>query len=167
MTELPTGTVTLLFSDIEGSTRLLSKLGTDYAAALDLQQAVLRTTWAARQGHELGTEGDGFFVAFATAADAVLAAVEGQRALEESAWPAGQRVRVRMGMHTGSPTAHGDGYVGLDVHRAARISAAAYGGRCCCQAPPRRSAKDSPGSISATWANTCSKTSPAPSTWSK
>ena len=127
--ELPTGTVTLLFSDMEGSTRLLSRLGSAYPEALDAQRVLLRRAWAAHDGVELGTEGDSFFVAFANPAAAVAAAVEGQRAVEQAEWPAGERVRVRMGIHTGSPLRHGDGYVGMDVHRAARVAAASYGGQ--------------------------------------
>ena len=126
---LPMGTVTLLFSDMEGSTRLLSRLGDRYVAALDAQRAILRAAWRHHNGTELGTEGDSFFVAFAEAGDAVAAAVEGQRDLESAVRGGGERVLVRMGIHTGAPLVHDDGYVGMDVHRAARISAAAHGGQ--------------------------------------
>lgn len=129
MGELPTGTVTLLFSDIEGSTLLLSRLGPAYVDALDGQRAVLRSAWAAHGGTELGTEGDSFFVAFATAENAVAAAAQAQRELAASSWPAGEQVRVRMGIHTGSPQVHDGGYVGMDVHRAARIAGSAHGGQ--------------------------------------
>jgi class 3 adenylate cyclase len=125
----PSGTVTMLFSDIEGSTRLLSRLGDVYARALDTQRAVLRAAWSAWGGTEMGTEGDSFFVVFATASDAVSAAVQVQRELAAQLWPAGERLRVRIGMHTGSPMVHAGGYVGMDVHRAARIAAAAHGGQ--------------------------------------
>ena len=127
--ELPTGTVTLLFSDMEGSTRLLTRLGSQYAAALDEQRRILRAAWSAYDGVELGTEGDSFFVAFASAPAAVSAAVEAQRGLAAADWPAGERVLVRIGIHTGAPVRHGDGYVGLDVHRAARVMSAARGGQ--------------------------------------
>ena len=127
MTELPTGTVTLLFSDIEGSTALLKRLGAAYAEALDGQRRVLREAWADYGGTELGTEGDSFFVVFPTAERAVTAAAQAQRGLAAFEWPAGERVRVRMGIHTGAPSLHGDGYVGMDVHRAARIAGAAHG----------------------------------------
>src|SRR5687768_3300267 len=129
MPPLPTGTVTLLFSDIEGSTVLLTSLGPAYADALELHRTVLRAAWLAHGGTEMGTEGDSFFVAFPTAESAVAAAVQAQRGLAACEWPAGHQLKVRIGMHTGAPQVHGDGYVGLDVHRAARISAAAHGGQ--------------------------------------
>ncbi len=129
MADLPSGTVTMLFSDIEGSTLLLSRLGDAYTEALDGQRSVLRRAWSRWGGVEMGTEGDSFFVVFARAADAVAAALQAQRELAEGDWPGGERVRVRMGIHTGSPMVHGDGYVGMDVHRAARISGAAHGGQ--------------------------------------
>ncbi len=119
----------MLFSDIEGSTALLSRLGPAYADALSGQRRVLRAAWSAHKGREMGTEGDSFFVAFRTAGAAVAAAVQAQRGLAEHAWPRGEQVRVRMGVHTGSPEVYDDGYVGLDVHRAARIAGAAHGGQ--------------------------------------
>ena len=129
MDTLPEGTVSLLFSDMEGSTRLLGKLGSEYPAALDEQRRVLRAAWRGHGGKELGTEGDSFYVVFPRAGDAVQAAVAAQRGLGSAAWPESVRVRVRMGIHTGSPLRHGDAYVGMDVHRAARIAAAAHGGQ--------------------------------------
>jgi predicted ATPase/class 3 adenylate cyclase len=129
MVDLPSGTVTLLFSDIEGSTLLLARLGPAYADAVDGQRRVLRQAWAQHGGIELGTEGDSFFVVFPTALGAAAAAVQAQRDLHGYAWPGGERVRVRMGIHTGSPTVHDGSYVGMDVHRAARISGAAHGGQ--------------------------------------
>lgn len=129
MAEVPVGTVTLLFSDVEGSTLLLSRLGPQYAAALDGLRQVQRAAWAAHGGTELGTEGDSFYVVFSTAEGAVTAAVQAQRALVEFAWPGGESVRVRMGIHSGSPTPHESAYVGMDVHRAARIAGAAHGGQ--------------------------------------
>lgn len=129
MATLPSGTVTLLFSDIEGSTVLLSRLGDAYADALDGQRWVLRKAWAEHGGTELGTEGDSFYVVFPTAEGAVAAAVQGQRDLAVFPWPGGERVKVRMGIHTGSPRVHDGAYVGMDVHRAARIAGAAHGGQ--------------------------------------
>src|SRR4051794_26585466 len=101
LSALPTGTVTLLFSDMEGSTRLLQRLGDAYGEALALQRRTLRETWQAHDGVELGTEGDSFYVAFGTAREGLLAAAEGQRRLGAAAWPGGAEVRVRMGLHTG------------------------------------------------------------------
>ena len=129
MVALPSGTVSLLFSDIEGSTVLLSRLGPAYADALDGQRLVLRKAWADHGGIELGTEGDSFYVVFPTAEGAVAAAAQAQRELAAFDWPGGEQVRVRMGIHTGSPTVHDGGYVGMDVHRAARIAGAAHGGQ--------------------------------------
>src|SRR3954471_4097413 len=106
MTTLPSGTVTMLFSDIEGSTGLLSRLGNDYGAALSCQRRVLRRAWASWGGTEMGTEGDSFFVVFDVAANAVQAALQGQRDLAAELWPSDEPVRVRMGVHTGSPDRH-------------------------------------------------------------
>jgi predicted ATPase/class 3 adenylate cyclase len=129
MSGLPAGTVSLLFSDVEGSTALLSRLGSAYGGALDAQRRILREAWTSHGGTELGTEGDSFFVAFETARSAVAAAVAAQRELALFDWPAGDRVRVRMGIHTGAPMVHDGGYVGMDVHRAARIAGVAHGGQ--------------------------------------
>jgi class 3 adenylate cyclase len=126
---LPAGTITLLFSDIEGSTVLLERLGSRYDEILEQHRRVIRTAIAEHGGREVRTEGDAFFVAFARASDAVRAAVAAQRGLAQSLWPPGFAVRVRMGMHTGEPrVAQGD-YVGIDVHYAARICSAAHGGQ--------------------------------------
>jgi predicted ATPase/class 3 adenylate cyclase len=129
MGELPSGTVSLLFSDIEGSTVLLQRLGSAYADALDGHRRILRQAWSDFGGTELGTEGDSFFVVFRDATAAVAAAAAVQRQLEAASWPAGERVRVRIGLHTGTPRVHDGGYVGMDVHRAARIASAAHGGQ--------------------------------------
>ena len=126
---LPTGTITLLFSDIEGSTMLLQRLGDQWAEALTAQRHILRSCFAAHDGHEMGTEGDSFFVVFSAAHDALAAALEGQARLQEHPWPGGVSLSVRMGLHTGEPQRLEDGYVGLDVHRAARIAATASGGQ--------------------------------------
>jgi class 3 adenylate cyclase/tetratricopeptide (TPR) repeat protein len=119
----------MLFSDIEGSTALLRRLGDRYADALVAQRALLRAAFADHGGQEQGTEGDSFFVVFGSAADAVRCCVAAQRALSGHAWPDGIPVRVRMGLHSGEPVWHEDEYVGLDVHRAARIMAVAHGGQ--------------------------------------
>jgi predicted ATPase/class 3 adenylate cyclase len=129
MRELPSGTVTMLFSDVEGSTALLSRLGERYAEALSAQRAVLRDAIGSCRGHELGTEGDSFFVVFESASDAVRCCVAAQLGLAHHDWPDGDAVRVRMGLHSGEPTRHEDGYIGMDVHRAARIAATAHGGQ--------------------------------------
>jgi predicted ATPase/class 3 adenylate cyclase len=129
MGELPTGTLTMLFTDIEGSTALVSRLGDRYGEALSAQRALLRACFAEFRGHEMGTEGDSFFVVFESAGDAVGCCAAAQRALAGHDWPAGLAVRVRMGLHSGEPTRHEDSYIGLDVHRAARIAAAAHGGQ--------------------------------------
>jgi predicted ATPase len=123
MPELPTGTVTFLFTDIEGSTRLLETLGDDYADVLAEHRRILRDAFAAHDGVEVDTQGDAFFVAFQRATDAAAAAAEAQRVLAEGP------VRVRMGIHTGEPIRTDEGYVGIDVHRAARIAAAGHGGQ--------------------------------------
>ena len=129
MGELPAGTITMLFTDIEGSTALLRRLGGRYADALSAQRVLLRAAFANCGGHEMGTEGDSFFIVFGSAADAVRCCVAAQRALSGHDWPGGIPVRVRMGLHSGEPVRHEDGYVGLDVHRAARIAAVAHGGQ--------------------------------------
>jgi predicted ATPase len=121
--ELPTGTVTLLFTDIEGSTRLLEQLGDRYADALAEHRRLLRAAFARHGGVEVDTQGDAFFVAFPRASDAVAAATEAQEALQ--AGP----IRVRMGIHTGEPSRTDEGYVGIDVNRAARVAAAGHGGQ--------------------------------------
>ncbi|MBP1705132.1 MAG: hypothetical protein H6Q36_871, partial [Chloroflexi bacterium] len=121
--QLPAGEVTLLFTDIEGSTRLLRELGPAYADVLAGHRRLIRGAVDAHGGVEVDTQGDAFFFAFARASDAVRAAVDAQRAL------AGGPARVRMGIHTGEPQATPDGYVGVDVHRAARIAAAGHGGQ--------------------------------------
>jgi class 3 adenylate cyclase/tetratricopeptide (TPR) repeat protein len=126
---LPAGIVTLLFSDIEGSTRLLERLGDAYVDVLEQHRTIIRRALAQHGGHEVRTEGDAFFVAFTRARDAVHAAVAAQQGLRESQWPPGGTVRVRMGVHTGEPRAADGDYVGLDVHCAARICAAAHGGQ--------------------------------------
>jgi class 3 adenylate cyclase len=126
----PEGTVTFLFSDIERSTDLLRRLGDDaFATVRAVHRRLLREAFGAHGGHEIDTAGDGFFVAFDSARAAVAAAVEAQRALASSEWPDGADVRVRIGLHTAEPHLAEDGYVGVGVHRAARICDAAGGGQ--------------------------------------
>src|SRR5690242_14540472 len=129
MGELPVGTVTMLFSDVEGSTALLSRLGDRYGEALSAQRAIQRAAYSEFGGCEMGTEGDSFFVVFPSAADAIWSCVTAQRNLAGHAWPGGTTLRVRMGLHSGEPARHEEGYIGLDVHRAARIASAAHGGQ--------------------------------------
>jgi predicted ATPase/class 3 adenylate cyclase len=127
---LPTGTVTFLFSDIEGSTRLVQDLGPAvYAELLERHNAIIRAAIDRHGGTERGTHGDSFLVMFPEAPAAVEAAIEAQRALNTTDWPANAEVRVRMGLHAGLATLGGDDYVGTDIHRAARIAAAAHGGQ--------------------------------------
>jgi predicted ATPase/class 3 adenylate cyclase len=125
----PTGTVTFLFSDIEGSTRLLEQLGDRYAAVLRRHREAMRRAFAEHDGVERGTEGDSFFVAFGDAIGAVAAAGEGTRNLAGVDWPDGADVRVRIGLHTGEGRLVDGDYIGMDVHRAARIAAAGHGGQ--------------------------------------
>src|SRR5690349_2122999 len=130
MAEQPRGTVSFLFTDIEGSTQLLAALGTEtYAGALARHRELLRKAFADHDGYEVDCEGDAFFVAFGSARSAVSAAVEAQQALAAAEWPDGRSLRVRMGIHTGEARAEPPKYVGLEVHRAARIMAAAHGGQ--------------------------------------
>jgi predicted ATPase/class 3 adenylate cyclase/Tfp pilus assembly protein PilF len=126
---LRTGTVTFLFTDIEGSTRLLQALGDRYGALLADHHALLRDAFSASDGVEVDVSGDGLFFTFPSARAGLLGALAGQRALFAREWPDGLAVRVRMGLHTGEPVSGELGYVGLDVHRAARICAAGHGGQ--------------------------------------
>jgi predicted ATPase/class 3 adenylate cyclase/DNA-binding CsgD family transcriptional regulator len=127
--DVPTGTITLLFTDIEGSTFLLQQLGEQYSHVLAQCRQLLRTAFQQYHGHEVDTQGDAFFFAFTRTTDAVSAAVTAQRALASHVWPEGAVVRVRMGLHSGEPQRTADGYVGLDVHLAARVMSAGHGGQ--------------------------------------
>src|SRR5579859_1637544 len=129
MRDLPAGTITLLFTDIEGSTHLLQQLGVHYAELLTECRDLLRTAFHTYDGYEVDTQGDAIFAAFARASDAFSAAVAAQRELAHHTWPDVAVVRVRMGLHTGEPTRVAEGYVGLDVHYAARIMSAGHGGQ--------------------------------------
>jgi class 3 adenylate cyclase/DNA-binding NarL/FixJ family response regulator len=126
---LPSGTVTFLFTDIEGSTRLLKRLGGDYTLLLSEHHSLFRALFEEHRGREVDTQGDAFFVVFPRAKDAVAAALAGQRAVAAHPWPQQVDVRVRMGMHTGEPALAAERYIGLGVHRAARICSAAHGGQ--------------------------------------
>lgn len=129
MSELPSGVVTFLFTDIEGSTRLVKHFRDRYEEVLADHQRLLRAAFAAHSGHEVDTQGDSFFVAFSSARDALMAAIDGQLALLSYPWPDGVQVKVRMGLHTGQARATDGRYTGLAVHRAARTGAAGHGGQ--------------------------------------
>jgi class 3 adenylate cyclase len=128
-TGLPRGTVTFLFTDIEGSTELLRTLGTGYGGVRTEHGRLIEDACAANNGHVIDSQGDAYFAAFDRAADAVATAVDVQRKLAEVEWPEGLQLRVRMGLHTAEPFLDGSGYFGLGIHRAARICAAAHGGQ--------------------------------------
>jgi class 3 adenylate cyclase len=121
--------VTFLFTDIEGSTALLQTLGERYAEVLAEERRILRETLTGAGGREIDTQGDAFFFSFTRARDAVSGAVAAQRALARHPWPDDADVKVRMGLHTGEPSVGDEGYIGLDVVRAARICSAGHGGQ--------------------------------------
>src|SRR5436190_5472827 len=150
MRELPTGTVTFLFSDIEGSTRLLRELGTEeYSRAQDAHSSIMRAAVAEGGGVEIRTEGDSFFLVFPSAVAAVRAAVTAQRSMADQTWPGGGDIRVRIGVHTGEGRPGGDDYVGLDVNRAARIGATGHGGQVVLSETTRALVEeDLPGGVS-------------------
>ncbi len=145
MAELPTGTVTFFFSDIEGSTRLLQSCGARWPELLARHSQLVREAFGRHGGVEAGTEGDSFFAAFPSAHRAIEAAIAIQRALAAEDWPAGEQVRVRIGLHTGEATVTDEGYVGLDVHRAARIMGAGHGGQTLVSAATVELARGSTG----------------------
>ncbi len=134
---LPTGTVTFVFTDIEGSTRLLQELGEGYRAVQAEHDDIMRAAITEESGIVVRTEGDSFFAVFQTPAQAVRAAVSAQRAIHDHDWPDGVELAVRMGIHTGEGTLGGDDYLGLDVNRAARIGAAGHGGQILVSGPAR------------------------------
>lgn len=142
-TDLPTGTLTFLFTDIEGSTRLATALGGRWPAVLERHQEILRECFMSRGGVEVATEGDSFFVVFPSAPASLAAAVAAQQRLVAEPWPDGAVVRVRMGLHTGEGTLGADNYVGLDVHRAARVASAGHGGQVLISAATRSLAEHS------------------------
>lgn len=147
MAALPTGTVTLLFSDIEGSTKLLQRAGETYADLLRIHRQLLRAAFDRHGGVEVDAEGDAFFVAFATADDAVAAAAAAQASLAEHEWPSEAAIRVRMGLHTGTPRLVDGRYVGLDVHHAARVMAAGHGGQVLLSGETRRHLNGEPALV--------------------
>jgi class 3 adenylate cyclase/DNA-binding beta-propeller fold protein YncE len=143
MVPLPTGTVTFLFTDIEGSTALLKQLGRDgYERVLAQQAGILQSAFDDHGGQLVDTQGDSLFVAFRAARDAVAATVSGQRQLEAHEWPGGTTLKVRMGLHSGEPKASGERYVGIGVHRASRIGSAAHGGQVLLSSSTRELVED-------------------------
>ena len=148
LVELPAGTVTFLFTDIEGSTRLLKRLGEQYEQALAVHDSILRGAIANAGGQIVDTQGDAFFAAFPRAGGAIAAAVAAQRLLAETQWPENDSLRVRMGIHTGEPTVGRERYVGIGVTRASRICAAAHGGQVLVSSATREICEDDlPGDV--------------------
>ncbi len=130
MRTLPQGTVTFLFSDVEGSTKLSQALGdVAWAGLLETHRQLMRQAFTAHDGLEVDTQGDAFFVVFTRASDAAAAALDAQHSLATHAWPADGRVRVRIGLHTGEAVARDNHYIGQEVHRASRICDAGHGGQ--------------------------------------
>jgi class 3 adenylate cyclase len=145
MSEPASRTLTFLFTDIEGSTRLLQALGDGYREILATQRALIEGASTDHGGHVFGTEGDALFVAFTDAAGGIRAAAEAQQALSAHEWPNGGTLRVRMGVHTGQVTALADNFVGLPLHQVARITAAGHGGQVLVSETARRLAGDVDG----------------------
>ena len=140
---LATQTLTFLFTDIEGSTAMLQRLGDAYAEVLADHHRLIRAGLAAHGGEEVDTQGDAFFAVFSSPSACVAAAIEMQRAFVSHPWPAGETVRVRMGIHSGEAAETPVGLVGLDVHRAARIAAVAHGGQIVLSAATAALLRDS------------------------
>jgi predicted ATPase/class 3 adenylate cyclase len=140
---LPTGTVTFLFTDIEGSTRLMQELGDKYVQAQVEHHAILREAFRSGDGRELRTEGDSFFCVFESAVDGCRSAAQAQREFARREWPEGKPLRVRIGMHTGEAPLVGEEYIGLDVHHAARVAASAHGGQVVISEATRALVEDS------------------------
>ena len=143
MPELPTGTITFLFSDIEGSTRLAQERADEWPAILARHRSLMREAFAAQAGVEVGTEGDSFFAVFSSAGGAVAAAADALRRLDAESWPDDLQVRIRIGMHTGEAAVQDGTYVGVAVHRAARIADLAHGGQVLLSAATRSLVVDS------------------------
>jgi class 3 adenylate cyclase len=129
MPAIPSGTVTFVFTDIEGSTRLLKELGDRYGDLLATHRRLIRDVFSRYGGEEIDTQGDAFFYSFGRAREAVKAAIEAQRKTAQQEWPGGARLKIRMGLHTGEPAVGEEGYLGLDVVRAARLASAGHGGQ--------------------------------------
>jgi class 3 adenylate cyclase len=127
--ELPLGTVTFLFTDVEASTQLVRMLGDAWTEVLEQHRLILRKVFAEHGGAEVDTSGDSFFIAFSRASDAIRAALDAQQRLSHEEWPSGASIRIRMGLHTGEVARTSQGYAGLSVHEAARIANAAHGGQ--------------------------------------
>ena len=144
MSQFPSGTVTFLFTDVEGSTTLIKELGDEYAKVIAEHRELLKTVVEEAGGRQVDSQGDGLFAAFHRAKDAVAAAVEAQRAIIRHEWPGAAKVRVRIGIHTGEPVVGPDSYVGLGVHRAARICAAGSGGQILVSRATRELLRDDP-----------------------
>src|SRR5947209_4093226 len=146
MGDLPAGTVTFLFTDVEGSTRMHQRLGDAYAPLLDRHLALLHGAVEVHHGTVINTMGDGIFAAFASAPDAIAACLAGQRAIGGQEWPNEAVVRVRMGLHTGEATPNdAGGYTSIAVHQAARICGAAHGGQVLASAATVNAAETSRG----------------------
>ena len=143
MPELPTGTLTFLFSDIEGSTRLAQEHAAEWPAILARHRSLMREAFAAHAGVEVGTEGDSFFAVFSSAGGAIAAAADALRRLDAESWPDDLEVRIRIGMHTGEAAVQDGTYVGVAVHRAARIADLAHGGQVLLSAATRSLVVDS------------------------
>jgi class 3 adenylate cyclase len=156
MPDLPRGTVTFLFTDIEGSTSLVQRLGDGYGRLLGDHRHLLRVSVEDAGGVEVDCRADEFFGGFSGAQDAVRAAVSAQRALKLHHWPGGLQPAVRMGIHTGEPALADEGYLGLDVHRAARIFLPRMAGKCSSRRPRTTCSptRTSPVSVSATSVST-------------
>ncbi len=140
---LPSGVVTFVFTDIEGSTQLFRDLGERYPPVLERHREILREVWALHGGREVGTEGDSFLVAFADAGAALEACVAAQRSLAAETWPGDQPLRVRIGVHAGPAAPLGDQYVAMPVHQAARVVSAAHGGQVVASSAVVEAAGDS------------------------
>ncbi len=146
-TDLPTGTVTLLLTDIEGSTGLVQEMGEDYPTALEQVRDLIRQAVAAHEGYEVDSRADEFFAAFARARDGIEAAIDIQRRMSESSWPQDRQIRVRIGLNSGSPAVTDTGYVGLAVNVMARVCNAGHGGQILITEATRADSGESWGEI--------------------
>ncbi len=164
---LPSGDVTFVFSDIEGSTRLLKRLGSRYDTLYERHAELLRHAWRGHEGHEVSTEGDSFFVAFTNPADAITACAEGQRLLAAEPWPDDGVVRVRMGIHSGLASPRNGDYLALAVNRAKRVSDAAHGGQVLVSEESAVPVEDAPRSASCRPEGSAFATSTTPSSSSR